>query len=460
MIYFCVLIAYLFKNVLELDAFVSLYGDEWEYQSLAVNFALGNDLMLLGKKFSLQSYAFDLLNADVNSLNIFTQNKVQYYAYREPVFVLVLGSFYKLFGISPFLFKILQLIMLVVASNMFFIYGIIKKNNNMIISGMIGAIIHIYIYGESVRYIMPEVWMSLLLAAYFFYCYYFTFHLNKVNTLIWIVFSGILVLTKAVFLLIPLFFVIYLFFNSKVSFGKLSFIYTLSWILPIGYSLIISTHFEHFIFITSQGLDVLLASNNEFSGDGRWHPEWKLVSDSYYNLLGREPQAIDVLRFYQDHIDLFLSSMKSKIYYGCILVISMVLFFSVMILEMMKRKLSHPLYVSLLAYSVILILYQFSISYNYVYFQNIHEIYFLIGFALILCLFLIWYYKSRKDYFQYMLGTFVLMYITINQVFYVNERFLAPFHVIIMPMVIYSWVRLINVLPQELNFRIFKRRVR
>jgi hypothetical protein len=87
-----------------------LWGDEWEYQSMAVNFAKGYGLQIHGGLTNFEDYKF-MAGSNDYVANFSKQH--QYNFYRTPLYPLFVGMIYTVFGVNPYLAKIIQLLLLI-----------------------------------------------------------------------------------------------------------------------------------------------------------------------------------------------------------------------------------------------------------------------------------------------------------------------------------------------------------
>lgn len=81
---------------------------------------------------------------------------------------------------------------------------------------------------------------------------------------------------------------------------------------------------EHPLFIlTLQGDRELLDSNNEYSGDGGWHTDWRSQAKSYYNSssVADKPSIYKVLSFYLHHKNYIPHFLSAKFMSGLLVTV-------------------------------------------------------------------------------------------------------------------------------------------
>jgi len=105
-----------------------LYGsDEWDYQSIAVNFAKGHGFHLTGSFEKSEVYKFGTVDEGIYEKQELIKGITN--IHRPPLYPLFIGAIYKIFGIHPAIIVVLQLIILcfVVAGFAQFAYHLMGK---------------------------------------------------------------------------------------------------------------------------------------------------------------------------------------------------------------------------------------------------------------------------------------------------------------------------------------------
>jgi len=297
-------------------------GDTWEYQSMAVNWAKG-----YGLKFAaigpFEVYKFTEINSDVSS-----EQKIQFLTnckeknckidpYRTPGYPLFLGIVYKIFGVSPKIAKIIQLLLpIIIASFLPFIGWYFWKKIGLA-SGIISGFIFLHIYTIPSAYLprtMPtEILTETLITFCVFlltitYIFWHKYNKNPILSFILGTILGISLLVKGSNIFTPLLFIIYFVFlilhrQTKTINLFLLAIGIIITILP--WSITASKSNNRLIILSTQAENALLDCNNQFTIDGSWHPEGysSNLKNSYYNQdwIKKYPDPIKVLIYYYQH---------------------------------------------------------------------------------------------------------------------------------------------------------------
>ncbi len=164
---------FIFLNFANLSLFAWFGGDEWEYQSMAVNFAKGHGIQRFGGLEPFETYRFGY--GDFNNTEFFMNAKGNYDFYRTPAYPFVLGLIYKIFGINVLIAKKIQLLSLcLIAASLPFLGKYFWKKTGFI-AGIVASPIYIATTFKLSESLMTEaitafaVWF--IVAAYILYTY-------------------------------------------------------------------------------------------------------------------------------------------------------------------------------------------------------------------------------------------------------------------------------------------------
>src|SRR4051812_22873296 len=89
-------------------------NDEWEHQSMAVNYAKGYGLFKLGAYSSIKDYHLDAYDFTLPFLRKLMLNPVEYY-HRMCGFSVITGTLYRLTGTSPFYLRVFNFILVILS---------------------------------------------------------------------------------------------------------------------------------------------------------------------------------------------------------------------------------------------------------------------------------------------------------------------------------------------------------
>jgi hypothetical protein len=125
----------------------------------------------------------------------------------------------------------------------------------------------------------------------------------------------------------------------------------LPWIIYANLAAGKFTGHHPFIFISTQGNDVLLGSNNEYSADGLWHPEWVFNPSAFYNQprIQNFPSGIQVTGFYVHHLLWIPYFYSSKIMMGLFATMPQLLFYLSSVAFVMVHDVRKKILVPLIA---------------------------------------------------------------------------------------------------------------
>jgi 4-amino-4-deoxy-L-arabinose transferase-like glycosyltransferase len=296
-----------------------LWGDEWEYQSMAVNFAKGYGLQIHGGLTNFEEYKF--MEGSNDYVATFSKQH-QYNFYRTPLYPLFIGIIYKIFGVNPYLAKIIQLLLLVFVGAYLPLLAYNFWGKPGFYSGMLSTPIFISLNFKFAGSILTEPFLIFII---FLVIVAFQMH-HRRNSIVSALFLGFMLglswLTKAIIMPLTLFLFGYYawkFIRTKnktilVNTIVIGIMFVLT-ILP--YSVYVNTHSKEFIMISSQGKAAMLDSHNEYVKYGFWGWQWQTDPKSYYHTDDQKESTIKrIVNFYMHYPSLFLKLIKDKITTG------------------------------------------------------------------------------------------------------------------------------------------------
>lgn len=119
-------------------------NDEWEHQSMAVNYAEGFGVYKLGAFTKIEKYHIDACDATFPFLRkLFTAYPTEYY-HRAAGFSVIVGTLYKLVGTHPFYLRVFNFF-LVMCSWLVICYTFYRHNTKQNLSAFLLACLPIYI---------------------------------------------------------------------------------------------------------------------------------------------------------------------------------------------------------------------------------------------------------------------------------------------------------------------------
>lgn len=297
-----------------------LYGDEWEYQSIAVNFANGLGFPQHGCLLNFEDYHFYEGSNDYAA--IYTKQN-SFDLYRTPVYMLFTGLIYIVFGVHPYTVKLIQLILYIIISCSLPWIGWKYWKKKGYIAGTITGILYLALNFQYAGSILTEPIVSFI-SFLIIICYtYFEFKRTIFSSCCLGLILGLSWLTKGILMPIAGFVLLLLlirYFKVKTKQSIRLFVITcLFFVIPIAiYSAYINTRSNKFVLISTQGEAILLDSHNEYMKNGFWAPDWRQYSSSFYNNDHKNGQSAvgRVLYFYMNNPNMVIKLAKEKIVTG------------------------------------------------------------------------------------------------------------------------------------------------
>ena len=345
------LIYYLiFQFPANLDNSCFIGGDTWEYHSMGVNMAYGHGINKFGAFEPFETYKFTFGNE--NNVESF-KNRQRDNFRRTPGYPVFLGLIYTVFGVNVIVAKHIQLILIAIIAGFIPMLGRILIGKNGYLAGIFaGPLIML----SSFR--MSELMMTEALTAFALFCTLWAisaFMTNKsiLKGIIAGMVMGISLLIKGALIFIPLMLIVILLWDAirnksnQLIRSLLSIILGMAiFILP--WSWYASSKLGEFTFLSTQSTELLLDSNNEFTLDGSWHPEYrkdKANPQNYFHNQDRlegKSSLQKVLTFYSENPGKLLPSLANKFHLGLSPFPFLWILMLGIILQFMRSKLPDP----------------------------------------------------------------------------------------------------------------------
>jgi 4-amino-4-deoxy-L-arabinose transferase-like glycosyltransferase len=292
-------------------------GDEWDYQSIAVNYCDGHGYPVTGLIEEIDRYKIvDLTEEKIRFWQHFSGIKA---FHRPPFYPVFLCVTYRLFGVNPLIIKYLQLIVLLCAGILLVVAGKLFWGEKGYFIGLLGFISFFILNRRFPEHLMPENWQFLFLSIITI-CLYFHYRGSVISSILLGTILGISVLNKGTTLLLfPLVILCDLYCMLFKRKGRLlnTLVFLIGFLAITGiWSGYLSSQVHHFTFVSTQSNEVLLDGNNEYCSDGLWHPEWRDDINAFYNAdHGTHLDMLRVISFYS-HNPEYLLNIPAKIKAG------------------------------------------------------------------------------------------------------------------------------------------------
>lgn len=313
----------IFVNLIDQKDTAFFGGDTWEYQSMGVNFAMGHGIQKFGALESFETYKFEDFTSPPEYYDDFFLFAGNYNFVRTPAYPFFLGIVYKLFGVSPQLVKLLQLLMLVIVAATLPFIGYYYWEKTGLIGGIPAGLLYLAANYKLADSILTEslITFSVLLVLVAFIIYE---RWPESFTACMLGFTlGIALLVKGSLAILPILICCILLIrafryrnNENLLLLFTVVIVTMLTVLP--WSIYASRASGQTIILSIQGSIQLLDDNNELCVDGAWHPEWVNNENAFYNNDGIDnSQALrKVVNFYRHHPALLPQCMYNKFLEG------------------------------------------------------------------------------------------------------------------------------------------------
>jgi len=340
-IYFCLslwlLLSILGLKTVKFDNYVWFEGDTWEYQSMAVNWAQGKQLMTVGAFGDYQKdYKFrpaeSIFQPQIDYLRQNGKQEGNFSFYRTPGYILFVGLIYKIFGVSPLMVKQIQLILIAFITAFMPLMGFVFWRKQGLIGGILAGLLYFEEYAKnlaqqtSITYpaqIMTEILIAFWLFIWVWSFIYWQKKTNVFKSLVLGLTTGVSLLIKGSNIFLPILVSGYLMFLGLKK--KLSFNHLLAYILGVvllitPYSIYATKKAGKFILLSTQSEAVILGGNNEFALDGQWHREGFRLNDEQTFYGRAEVRNLSLpaklVTFYRQNSQLFPKMLLNRIASG------------------------------------------------------------------------------------------------------------------------------------------------
>lgn len=302
-----------------------LGGDQWEYQSMAVNYAKGHGFPVFGSKESFATYKMTMARSKKQFDHYYTQfmkNKGQYSFYRTPGYPFFLGIIYKIYGISPKIAKEVQLFMLILIASFLPFIGYNYWNIPGFFSGLLAGILFMIRYYIIANDLLTE---PLIMFILFLLTLVFILHKKMTNIITSILLGlilGLCLLVKgSLIFLPPLFFgyFIYRLINKKEKAINIAVLVVTVVVAVLPWSLFATKKAGELIILSTQGSVVMLDGNNEAAfKHGGWHPVAPDDANAFYNKaeINNLPATSKLILFYSRYYDKIPIIIYNKLVVG------------------------------------------------------------------------------------------------------------------------------------------------
>ena len=300
------------------DNHVIFTGDEWDYQSIGVNFYYGYEFLTTGRIKDSTEYKFKELNNEKIQFWESASGKKAYY--RAPFYPLFICVIYKAFGINPLIVKYFQLFILILSGLLLVFIGKLAWGDSGYTIGSFSSIIFVSLNYRFAGHLMSENWQFLFLSIITI-CMFYHYKGNKSSSIILGITLGLSCLNKGTtFFLFPLIIIADLVYSrtkNRIHWQNMLLFAVAFTVITLLWSVYLSIERDQITYISSQTGEVLLDGNNEFCNDGLWHPEWRNIPGSFYNNdnLSGKPMILRVINFYKKN-PLHLLNFPAKIKAG------------------------------------------------------------------------------------------------------------------------------------------------
>lgn len=298
----------LFAGRLEMSDTAEFGGDIWEYQSMAVNFAMGHGVHRFGAMEPFETYKFAEFDTPPAYYQEFFDLAGEQDFIRTPAYPLFVGIIYKLFGISPAVVKAIQLLMLAIIAASLPLIGMHYWGR----IGLIGGIPAGFLY-LSMNYVLADWILTETLISFSVFLVLVTFLLyekrEETRTAIFLgIALGLALLVKGSLVFLPILtggvlLVRALRQRNVEKLRLLLFVAGAAALTVSPWSVYASGAADETIILSVQGDTQLLDDNNELCVDGGWHPEWAEDENAFYNTDGIDNSRamLKVVNFYLKH---------------------------------------------------------------------------------------------------------------------------------------------------------------
>lgn len=326
LVLFSVLVAayfLVFIRLMELSDTALFGGDAWEYQSMGVNLAMGHGIQRFGALEPFETYKFEEFDEPPSYYGLFFDLAGEVDVVRTPGYPLFLGLVYSVFGISPRVAKIIQLMMLVIVAASLPMLGHRFWGRQGLVGGILAGGFYLMTNHKLADWILTESLMTFSVFLVLLALIEYHGWEDRPHAILLGISFGAALLVKGSLVFIPFLacgaiLVDILRHRNPVRARNLLRIVISAGFLILPWSIYASVSSGEFIILSQQEDKQLLDDNNELCVDGIWHPEWVDDENAFYNNDGIDPSRgfVKVINFYWHHPVLLPVCMYNKFIKG------------------------------------------------------------------------------------------------------------------------------------------------
>lgn len=253
-------------------------NDEWEHQSMAVNYAEGFGLYKLGAFVNFEKYHIDTYDATFPFLKkIFTEYPTEYY-HRAAGFTVIVGTIYKLFGTEPFYLRIFNFCLIILSWLIiclsFYKYKCSKKTLYLLLACLP---IYIFLNFSYIDLIGDDTLVIFSLALIFYALTSWIRNANYINSVLLILVFLFSIFIKSTVIFIPFFILIFsLFYKSRLLFKKAFFINVVIFGVVLLYSNEINKKHQSYEYVNKDTFHKDMLSSNWNKDDSVFINQYQL----------------------------------------------------------------------------------------------------------------------------------------------------------------------------------------
>lgn len=311
------------------DKSVFFGGDTWEYQAIAVNFSKGHGIMRWGGGYEdWETYGFTSgpPQGMENKIKKFSATKTTFF-YRTPGYPIFMGWIYRVVGVKADVVKKVQLYLLCMVAGSLPLFGLLLFGHLGAISGLLAGFVFLSNSAGMSTLLMAETLTAFWIMVILFTSYAFLKGFSPVIGIVLGAIIGLGLLVKGAIIFIPILFIIYLLMKFIQEKDKEMVISVAALILGLVIVIAPWSYFAtkkngEFVLLSTMGGVLLLDTHNEFTEDGRWHPEYrkdKANPNAYFHnqpKLANKEAVGKVIAFYKANPGNFFPSMYNKVHRG------------------------------------------------------------------------------------------------------------------------------------------------
>lgn len=300
---------------------VALIGDTYDYQTIAVNLAEKKVFPVSGMLLPDSAYHFRLVQ---DYPGAYTAERLRVEAspcttyYRNPLYPVFCALVYKASGVRPALLFQLQLVLLILALCTIPFVGTMLAGRRGFFAGAISSVMIFFLTRQYAWEVQTQALVLPYTIGLWWILVRYLRRYDLRSAIIIGLYLAVGLLLKNFFIPVVLVVCCYRLIQSRNPRSLLLPLIIVMAILP--YTLYINhqrSSSQSFVWITDQGSDVLIASNNDQAKDGDWHPEGVNLTAFYQQSdIKTKPISKQVIMYICEHPTKSLINMSEKIRLG------------------------------------------------------------------------------------------------------------------------------------------------